>query len=224
LAAAIHAMALKGSDEAKDELRRAAKQYSVEGWTAAQIAKAGAVGAVTGLPGGPLGLALEGLDIAYLLAAAGRGCYGVGHIKGRDVDYEWDLSLILAIWCGAAEACGAIAAGKVGIKVAGKAAVGIGANVAGALAGKLAAKSAMKFGSKAGAKVVALASTKLAAKVLAKASVKWVPLLGGSRGPGSTSGSWAASWARPTATTPGTTWSWATTWRRQSNRGEAADG
>ena len=116
LAAAIHAMALKGSDEAKDELRRAAKQYLVQGWTAAQIAKAGAVGAVTGLPGGPLGLALEGLDIAYLLGAAGRGCYGVGHIKGRDVDYESDLSIILAIWCGAAEACGAIAAGKVGIR------------------------------------------------------------------------------------------------------------
>ncbi len=184
IAAAMRKMALIGTDEARDTLKRTAKSYSLGEWKTIQMTKLGVVGAMTGLFGGPFGLVLEGLDITYLLAAAGRGCYGIGHIMGRSIDYDSDLTIILAIWCGAAEAGGAIAAGKVGIKVAGKAAVGIGANVAGKLAGKLATKSAMKLGSKGGAKVIALASTKLAAKIASKMSVKWIPILGGIIGAG----------------------------------------
>ena len=176
IATAIHKMACVCSDEAKARLKHTAKGYSLEDWKAIHIAKLAGVGALTGVLGGPAGLLLEGMDIAYLLAAAGRGCYEVGQIKDRDLDYDADLAIILAIWCGAAEAGAAIAAGKIGIKLAGKAAIGMGANVAGKLAGKVAigiganvagklagkvfAKSAMKFGSKAAAKVVAYAAAK----------------------------------------------------------------
>lgn len=184
IAAAIHKMALIGSDDAKNSLRTTAKTYSLDGWKRIHVAKLGTVGALTGVVGGPVGLALEGLDIAYLLAASGRGCYGVGHIKDRDIDYDVDLAMILAIWCGAAEAGGAIVAGKIGIKIAGKVAVTIGANIAGKLAGKLAAKAAMKLGSKGGAKVIAYASSKLVAKIASKMSVKWIPILGGIVGAG----------------------------------------
>jgi hypothetical protein len=184
IAKAMHKMAQLGSDEKKDELKRGAQGYSLEGWKRVQMAKLGGVGALTGIAGGPVGLAMEGLDIAYLLAAGARACYGIGHIKGRDVEHEADLPLILAIWCGAAEATGTVAVGKIGIKVAGKSALALGANVAGKLAGKLASKSALKLGSKAGAKVVSLAAGKLATKIAAKLSVKWVPLLGGVVGAG----------------------------------------
>jgi hypothetical protein len=179
IAAAIHKMALVGSPEAKEGLKTRAKTYSLGGWRSVHLAKLGGVGAMTGVAGGPIGLALEGFDIAYLLAAAGRACYGIGHIKDREVDYESDLALILAIWCGAAEAGTCIATGKVGIKIAGKAAIGMGANVASKLAGKLAAKGALKLGTKAGAKIVAWTASKLALKIASKLSVKWIPFIGG---------------------------------------------
>jgi EcsC protein family len=184
IAAAIRKMALIESAEAKESLKSTAKSYTLSGWKTAQTAKLGGVGALTGLVGGPVGLALEGLDIAYLLAAAGRGCYGIGHILGKDIDYDADLTMILAVWCGAAEASTTVAAGKIGIKVGGTTGLGIGAKVAGKLAGKLASKSAFKLASKSGAVVVGLAATKLATKIASKLAVKWIPIIGGIVGAG----------------------------------------
>lgn len=180
IAWAINQMAWIGDEDAKCKLRTEAKQYTIDGWKSKYILTLGGIGALTGVAGGPIGLILEGLDIAYLLASSGRGCYGIGHLKDRTIDYEADIALILAIWSGAAEAGGAIAAGKVGIKVAGKAATGMGINSA----TKLVAKSAMKFGAKGGAAVVPFAVTKIGAKIGSKMSLKWIPVVGGIVGAG----------------------------------------
>jgi hypothetical protein len=72
-------------------------------WTDRQRHKVGAVGFLTGLPGGLLIPPMIAGDIAYLMAVAGRGCYGVGHIFKRQIDYERDIPMILAVWSGAAQ-------------------------------------------------------------------------------------------------------------------------
>lgn len=122
---ALRTMAQVESDEARKELRKDARSYSLDDWKEALIFKVSAVGVLTGLPTGPVGLLLEGLDIAYLMAACGQACYGVGYIVRDDVDYDKDMPLILAIWSGGAETGATAVTGKVCLKVGGKfAAVG----------------------------------------------------------------------------------------------------
>jgi hypothetical protein len=159
----IRAMALVGDDEAKEKLRTQATEAGLAVWKRKFNIKVGVIGVLTGMPGGPGGLALEIPDIAYLLAACGRGCYGIGYITRGHVDYDKDMALILAIWAGAAEATAAIVAGKVTLKVAGKATVVVGAQVGAKLMGK----------------VIPKVAGKLAAKVASKISTKWIPLIGG---------------------------------------------
>lgn len=158
-----------------DSLATIAKRYTVSQWRRNTIAKVVAVGAVTGAPGGLAGGILSALDIAYLFGAAGRGCYGIGHILGRDVEREEDLRLILAVWCGAAESVAGVTAGKIAIKVAGKAAL---PTVAG-FASTVLAKSAIKGGGKMSAKLLPQIAGKLAGQFAGKAGAAFVPLLGG---------------------------------------------
>jgi hypothetical protein len=54
-------------------------------WRRKTIAKVTGVGFLTPILGGLGGGLLAALDLAYLFAAAGRGCYGIGHILGRDI-------------------------------------------------------------------------------------------------------------------------------------------
>ena len=177
---AIHKMALIDSLEQRQVLKTKALAHTLSEWQNGTALKVVGVGFGTGLAGGPAGLLLEGFDIAYLLAAAGRACYGVGHIKGREIDYENDIPLILAIWCGAAEATSAVGTGKVGIKVFGKA----GLKAAASVGSKIALKSATKFGTKGGLLIAGMATSHLAGKLLAKMSTKWIPVIGGVVGGG----------------------------------------
>jgi hypothetical protein len=175
IASAIKSMASVDSDAERVALMRRAQASSLTDWCTSTAMKVAGVGGLTGLAGGPWGLALEATDIAYLFAASGQGCYGVGHILGADIDYECDIPLILAVWSGAADARDHVAVGKVGIKIGGKAA----AKAAAKVGGKLLAKIAFKTGSKATAKIAAKVAAKLAAKAAAKLSTKWIPFIGG---------------------------------------------
>jgi len=154
--------------------RRLQPPYFAE-WRTNTTAKVSAVGFLTGLPGGLSGGILAALDLAYLFAAAGRGCYGLGHILNQEVDREKDLRLILACWCGSAKAVSAVTAGKTGIKVFGKAAAG----PAVAFAVKVAAKASFKGGGKILAKVLPQIAAKMAGQAAGKGFAMFVPLLGG---------------------------------------------
>jgi hypothetical protein len=198
LAKAIKSMALLNGKEAKEDLKKEALQHSLQEWKAISNAKVAGVGGLTGLLGGPIGLALEAGDIAYLFAASGRACYGVGHISGAEIDYENDIPLILAIWSGAAEATGFVATGKVGIKAGGyivkaggkilgkfgtKVVAGATLSMAGKsggkVAGKIISKTFFKGSTKAASKIVTKVGAKVGAKVATKAGFKWLPLIGG---------------------------------------------
>ncbi len=156
-------MALIGSESKRRKLKRTACKRGLSGSKLRLNLKVSGVGVLTGLPGGVLGLGLEVLDITYLMAACGRACYGVGYIIRGDVDYNRDMALILAIWAGVAESTAAIAAGKLTYKIAGKAAIPIGAQV----------------GAKLMSKVIPRVVGKIAAKGASKISTKWIPVVGG---------------------------------------------
>ncbi len=158
-----------------DDLAVTARRYTLGRWRWAAVAKVCAVGFLTGLPGGLLGGVMVPLDVAYLFAAAGRGCYGIGYILGREVDRHKDLELILACWCGAATAVPAVAAGKVAVKVFGKAAL----PTAVALGTKIIAKSALKVGGNFLGKLIPQVAAKLAAQLAGKAGAALTPVLGG---------------------------------------------
>ena len=163
LADSIKKMALVGGPAAKQRLKDDANGKTIDEWKAGLKFKVAGVGGLTGVLGGPVGLLLEGADIAYLLAACGQACYGVGHIRGREIDYDLDIPMILAIWAGAAEAAAYNVAGKTAIKVGGKVALKAGAVVGSQLLGK----------------VVPKVTAKLAAKAASKISTKWIPIIGG---------------------------------------------
>jgi hypothetical protein len=152
-----------------------ARRYTVREWKRRSVGKVAGVGGLTGVLGGPVGIALEGADIAYLLAACGRACYGVGHILGHEVDYEADIPLILAIWSDVATTATTVGAGKFGVKVSAK----LGTKTMGKVVGKLVTKMAFKSSTKASSKVAAKAAAKLIAKSVAKLSTKWIPVIGG---------------------------------------------
>jgi len=182
---AIKSMAMIGSQSERAGLEREAKLHSsVKSWKRHQIAKSSGVGFGTGVLGGPWGLALEAADLAYLLAQAGRGCYGVGHIRNRQIDYDLDIPLILAVWSGAGETATAVSSGKVAIKIGGKTGLALAANAGGKVAGKIIAKSTLNVTGKIGAKILAKAAAKLSSKIVAKTSVKWIPVVGGVVGAG----------------------------------------
>lgn len=175
LASAIHGMALLQSDAEREELRRNAQSHSMSDWKTKSVAKVAGVGGLTGLAGGPIGLALEAADLAYLFSAAGRACYGVGHILGAEIDYENDIQLILAVWTDAAEVSGCASVGKVAVKVGGKA----GIKVAGKSAAKIMSKVAVKGSTKAANKIIAKVGAKLLGKLTTKVAAKWIPFVGG---------------------------------------------
>ena len=99
IAELITLMAMVGDDHAIRELRKCAKAHSLEEWKRNFKIKTTSVGVLTGLAPGLSALILEFPDLAYLFAATGRGCYGIGYILRDEVDYDNDIAKILALWC-----------------------------------------------------------------------------------------------------------------------------
>lgn len=171
IAKAIESMAMMDS-KSKKELKKATQNDNFNSWKNKCISKSSGVGFLTGLAGGPAGIALEAADTGYLIAMAGRASYGVGHIHNKIIDYDNDIEGILAIWSGAGKTINkqelalntfAPVAGKLVVKVNAK--VGV--------------KFAAKVGTKVSAKIIGKAGAKIAGKAAGKLSTKWIPIIGG---------------------------------------------
>ncbi len=171
IAKAIESMAML-DNKSKHELKVAAKGNSFDEWKLKCISKSSGVGFLTGLAGGPAGIALEVADTGYLMSMAGRACYGVGHLHNKPIDYDNDIEGILAIWCGAGKS---IDKTELAINTA----VPIAGKIAIKLSTKVTAKLAMKIAAKASAKIIGKAGAKIAGKVAGKMSTKWIPGIGG---------------------------------------------
>jgi len=159
--------------------RKACACNSVEDWKREHVLKAASSGALTGMIGGPIGLAAIPADLAWCGRVSSHGCFGIGLIRDRDVDYDYDMNLILAIWSGVAESASVVPAGKLAIKVGGGKMM---IKASGIVAGALVSKASLKGGSKLGAKLAAKAASKAAAKVTAKLASKstaFIPIIGG---------------------------------------------
>ena len=167
IAKAIESMAMM-DDESKIELKESIKNHTFKSWKNQCMGKSGGVGFLTGLAGGPAGIALEVADTGYLIAMAGRESYGVGHIHNKIIDYDNDIEGILAIWSGAGKA---INKGDLALKTT--------IPLAGKLIVKANVKIGLKIASKVSTKIVAKASAKIAGKVASKLSTKWIPIIGG---------------------------------------------
>lgn len=173
---AITGMASVGTPSDLASLRREVSGKSLREWQDNILIKVAGCGVVTGIWGGPLGIAMEAADLAYLLRQCGRGCFGIGMIKGREVECSRDMPLILTIWADAGKAvksAGHVVAGKLLFKVSGKAALAVTAGMAtGALVPSLFANVILH-------KVSPIIASKITGKIAGKAGAKWIPLLGG---------------------------------------------
>ncbi len=168
-----------GTKMEREQLKKQVKGYSVNGWKTERLTMVVTSGALSGAIGGPVGLAAIPADLAWCGRVSALGCFGIGHIKNVDIDYDVDMNLILAIWTGLAEATSLIPAGKVGIKVSSKAAPKVAGMVAGSLISKASLKGGSKLGAKLASKAASKAATKLAAKLMAKGGTGWIPVIGG---------------------------------------------
>ncbi|MEG3839385.1 hypothetical protein [Microcoleus sp. herbarium14] len=168
-----------GNTMEREQLKKQVKGYSIKGWKEERIAMVVASGGISGALGGPMGLAAIPADLAWCGRVSALGCFGIGHIKGIDVDYDVDMNLIMSIWTGLGEAASTIPVGKVGIKVCSKATPKIAAKVAGVLVSKVALKGGSKLGAKLASKAASKAAAKLATKLMAKTGTGWIPLVGG---------------------------------------------
>jgi hypothetical protein len=179
IAELITLMAMVGEDQAKQNLRNDARSHTVEQWKRSFKIKTTSVGVLTGLAPGVSALILEIPDLAYLFAATGRGCYGIGYILRDEVDYDNDMAKILALWCGMARASNDLVQGSA-IALRTKAA--IGAKLAGAglvTAGLFNATIVIQtIGPKFMGKVAAKAASKVMAKALLRMSARWTPVFG----------------------------------------------
>jgi hypothetical protein len=126
---------------------------------------------------------MELADITYLMAVAGRGCYGVGHIFNRSVDYERDIPMILALWSGSARVATAATAGQVAMQFAHPLIVqhgtAAGVQLAGAAAIQFSSFVASQTGLKFLENILPKALVKVGSKITSKIVAKSVPVLGG---------------------------------------------
>ena len=168
-----------GNNAERRALEKQAKNYHLSDWKAERIAMVVGSGALSGALGGPVGLAAIPADLAWCGRVSALGCFGIGHILGSEVDYDLDMNLIMSIWTGLGEATSIVPAGKVGIKICGKATPKIAGKVAGVLVSKVALKGGSKLGTKLASKAASKAATKLVAKLTAKGTTGWIPIIGG---------------------------------------------
>jgi EcsC family protein len=160
-------MADVGSAEDKERLQIQAGRCTLEQWKRQHQLRVGISGGLAGAAGflaGPFHVAAMGADLTFLVHTCGRACFGIGHILGRELDYETDMDYILGIWVGEAQPASAVASGAFADSVASK--------VGPELVGQAAVKMTAKVATKVGGKLVPKATTKILPKVAAKAAAK----------------------------------------------------
>jgi len=178
-ASAIQKMTPVTSEYDKQKLHEQACRMGLVKWTDRQRQKVGGVGFLTGLPGGFLIAPMVIADVTYLMAVAGRGCYGIGHILKREIDYERDIPLILAIWSGAAHVATGATVGQVAMHVANPIIIQTASNTAAALG----VATVQALVGQTGSKILSMLMPKFLAKIGAQLTTKAVsvavPIVGG---------------------------------------------
>lgn len=163
--------------EGQLEIDRDTNGFTLTTWRMGLLTGTGALGFFCGFLGGPVAMLLEAWDTNALIQNAGRLVFGVGHIlwredeTNRQVDYENDLALVLALWSGASKMGDALY-GKISLKLASDKTLIKGSS-------KIIPKLIFKNGSGAASKLAAKIAGKLATKYGAKIATKWIPVVGG---------------------------------------------
>lgn len=180
---AIRRMAMVNSESEKRSLGEQAREKGLARWTALQKRKVGAVGFLTGLPGGVWAAPMELADITYLMAVAGRGCYGIGYIFNRSIDYERDIPMILAVWSGSARVATAATVGQVAMHFSNPVIIQHATPAAVQIAGVAVAHFSLYLAGQTGAqfleKILPKALVKISSKFASKLVAKSVPVFGG---------------------------------------------
>ena len=163
----------------EEKLREDALGAGLVKWTDQKRLQVGSVGMLAGLPGGRLSWVLMVADVTFLMSTTVRGCYGIGYIQKRNVDYKNDIPLIMAIWAGSAHVASSASIGKVALKVANPLIVHGASNAAVALSAQAIQSLAAQTGSKLLVYLMPKLLGKIAAKMAAKTVSTSIPVLGG---------------------------------------------
>jgi hypothetical protein len=174
IARAIQATALAAPDAERRDVERAAAASTLFNWRRAASSKLGAVGCLTGFLGGLWAVVGDAGETSMVIGQARRACHGIGHILRRDVDYDADMALVLAVWAGAAAPARTPVAGKVVVETGRRS----GAADGGEIAAPLVARSALRGPTGAFAERVARwAAAKIAAEKNESLPMRWMPMM-----------------------------------------------
>lgn len=167
------------SQEKKDLQERIKTVSDVNSWKNECISSAAWVGGLAGFWGGGVGTALLLYDLKVLQVRASSGGFGIGHILGCEVDYDFDREIILAIWAGEGTLQKRVPEGKVGIKLNNMAVSREAAtSMMGTIVSKTLLKVSFKFLAKLSTKVIAKAGVKLGTKLAVKTGGGFIPFAG----------------------------------------------
>jgi hypothetical protein len=172
------------SETERRVLKQEAERHDLNSWKRGYKLMITSSGAASGAL--PLGLALPAIpaDLVFCAYVGTRTCFGIGHILGKEVDYDLDIQHITAIWSGLAKGSTTVPEGKTGIEIVAlkalpaKAVVKPITKVGGKILAKATLKASSKIVTKLSAKASSKATAKLVAKISAKSAASFVPLLG----------------------------------------------
>jgi hypothetical protein len=172
------------SEKERQALKETALKSNLDSWKKGYKLMITGSGAASGALPLPLALMAIFPDLVFCGKVATQTCFGIGHILGKEVDYDLDMNHITAIWAGIAKGERTVPEGKTGIEVIAlkslpiKVAIKPATKVAGKVLAKATLKASTKIVTKLSAKAASKASAKLIAKFFTKVAVSWVPLLG----------------------------------------------
>lgn len=154
----------------QNELEKKINKFSdVSSWKLERLAAVGTIGGLTGAIGGPIGMAAIPAELLMCERSASVGSFGIGHLLGCDVDYDFDREIILAIWTNEGTLEKRVDKGKIGIKInekkPSKSRVN---NIMGIVVTKTILKGSSKFLGKLSVKLATKAVAKISAKLAAK--------------------------------------------------------
>jgi hypothetical protein len=194
------------NSQERNALQKKAAGYTMEDWRVEHLALVAGSGIAAGVTGGWWSLAAIGADLAWCRKVAPIACLGIGYIYGAQVDIDYDMNMIMAIWAGFGQVSFDVPVDKIAVqtsakplgKLAGKSvelsfkmfpktSSKIAGKVAGKTLGKVtqklitksSLKSSPKMLAKLSAKIVEKAVAKVSAKAATKMGVGWIPIVGG---------------------------------------------
>jgi hypothetical protein len=105
------------TDKERQILKEEALKSSLDSWRKGYKIMITGSGAASGALPLPLAIMAIAPDLAFCAYIATKTCFGIGHILGKEVDYDLDMNHITAIWSGMAKGERTVPEGKTGIEV-----------------------------------------------------------------------------------------------------------